>query len=150
MGHHYGRMARVALAPKAVILGLATFQFGWALTAHVLRAGEYPPDRTLFLFLSFALLLASVCVTINGERSRLAAAFLCSPVPLFHALIFWSPRPDSDVPFFSVEHIRMWLEELAKTDTYSWVLTVVSFAILISVAVPALHSSAKPRNTSRA
>jgi hypothetical protein len=146
----YGQIARHALAPKAIILGASTFQFGWALSAHVLRAGEYPSDRTLFLFLSFALLLASVCVTMNGERGRLAAAFLCSPVPLFHALIFWSPRPNSYVPFFSVEHIRIWLEELGRADTYFWVLSVVSCAILCLVVTSALHSPAKPRNTSQA
>jgi hypothetical protein len=151
MGHRYARPARAALAPKAIILGLATFQFGWALSDYMLRDElHHSADREPFLFLSFTLLIAAACLTANGEWGRLAAAFLCSPMPLVHAFIFWAIRPYSVVPFFSVEHIRAWLEELARVDISIWALTTVSLSILGAVMVSTLRSPLKPRTSSRA
>ncbi|HVG30366.1 MAG TPA: hypothetical protein VM864_11740 [Pyrinomonadaceae bacterium] len=146
MQRGFGRIARAALAPKAVILGLATFQFGWALTEFVLPVERhYSSDREVFMFLFFALLIAAACLTAAGEWGRLAAAFLCSPMPLVHAFIFWAPRPHVDVAFFSVDHIRLWLADLARADVSIWALTAVSFAILGAVAASALRSPSKPR-----
>jgi hypothetical protein len=151
MGHRYGRIARAALAPKALILGLATFQFGWALSEYMLHdEHHYSADREIFLFLSFALLSASACLTTSGERGRLAAAFLCSPLPLVHAFIFWAlPRHDS-VAFFSGEHIRLWLKEMGRIEADIWALTAVSFAILSCVVASTLRPPSKIRAPRRA
>ncbi|MDT7603959.1 MAG: hypothetical protein QOF61_1956 [Acidobacteriota bacterium] len=151
MGYRYGRLARAALAPKAVILGLATFQFGWALSEYMLHnEHHYSTDREPFLFLSFTLLIAASCLTANGEWGRLAAAFLCSTMPLVHAFIFWAPRPRMDAPFFSVEHIRIWLKEMASVEADFWALTAVSFAILSYVVASTLRPPLKIRAPGRA
>jgi hypothetical protein len=146
-----GRIMRAALAPKAIILGAAAFQFGRALTEYV-RPGEriYHRDIEIFVFLSFTLLVAAACLTADGEWGRLAAAFLCSPVALAHVFIFWAVRPNSVVPFFSVEHIRVWLEDLADADVTFWAMTAVSLAILGAVVASTLRARSAPRTASRA
>jgi hypothetical protein len=141
MKHGLGRIARRTLAPKAVILGVSTFQFGWALTEYLPRAEErLSLDAHFTVFLAFALLAAAACLTTGGTRGRFWAAFLCSPMPLAHAFIFWASARGAVVTFFSGEHVRVWLEDMASESASFWTLTAVSFAIFTSAVASTMRA----------
>ena len=144
------RSARAMLAPKAIILGASTFQFGWALSKFMLPSEDsYSGDREPFLFLSFTLLAASACLTTNGTWGRFWAAFLCGPMPLVQTFVFWACARRADVPFFSIKHIGVWLEEMANAGASIWMLTLVSFAILTSAVAYTLRPPSRQETIRR-
>jgi hypothetical protein len=151
MKHGYGRTARPLLAPKAVILGLATFQFGCALKDFAQpRADYYGSDEELFLFLSFTLLSASACLAVNRAWGGVLAASLCGPVPLAHAFGFWLTAQRAGVPMFSMKHLELVIHGIADFPAALWLLTALSLTILSVATAATLRSPSKPEPISRA
>lgn len=136
-----GRLARAAASPRAIIFGLATFQFGWALVPYM-RPHESPyynADTSGNLFLIFALLLASVGLLTRGAWGNLLAAALSSPIPLIHGFIFWASASRAEVTFLSGAHLRAWLTDLSDIPSIILMATGLSVAILVTVAVSTLR-----------
>jgi lipid-A-disaccharide synthase-like uncharacterized protein len=141
-------MARAALAPDAVILGLATFQFGWALVPY-LRLPEgsyYDGDLHLNLFVAFTVLVASAALCIGRTWSNLLAVASSSPLPLVHIFMFWAATRRSGAALFSVEHLKFWIvDDLSSIPAIIWLASVLSFAVLSLAAISALRQPYKPQ-----
>ena len=152
MGHRDGRMTRAAVAPKAVILGLATFQFGWALVAYLRMSEEsyYIDDLPLNLFVAFTLLMASASLCVGRTWSNLLAISLPSPLPLVHIFIFWASAHRCGAALFSIAHVRFWIaDSLSRMPAIIWLSSALSCAILSLAAISALRQPSKLQAHSR-
>ncbi len=149
MRRDYGRIARAALAPRAIIFGLAAFLFGWALMEY-LRTPErqyYREDEQLNLFIAFALLAASAGLAAGRPWSKVLSASLSSPLPLVHAYIFWGSATAAKAHLFSGAHLRFWAERLADMTAVMWLSGALSFAIFLLALPSALRQSARSAPT---
>lgn len=151
MNNKFRRVARSVFAPKAVVLGAATFHFGWMLAVY-LRPSEslyYDSDPHSTLFFAFALLVASVSLSVERAWSNLLVAALC-PLPLLQVFIFWEDAHRAGATLFSGAHLRCWINDLARMPASLWLLTALSFVVLSLATASTLRQSAKFRTGSRA
>lgn len=141
-----GRIARTVLAPRAVILGLSAFQFGLLLVEQTRPADESFGNSETFteLFVAATILLASACLEARRAAGNLLAAFLCGPLPLIQALIFFDTVRRSDALPLSNAHVTVWASELEGIPVNFWLMTALSFAVLALAVTSTLRPSPRP------
>lgn len=136
-------VARAALRPNAVIMGVACCQFGWAVAESLRPVDEFGDSGPRFeeelLFLASMMLVASVGLATGSPLGRLLAAALCGPLALLQVFIFTMLPYRFKLAFLSGEHVERWLRELADIPASVWLMTALSFAILCSATVATLR-----------
>jgi hypothetical protein len=150
MNNKLRRVARSIFAPKAIVTGAATFEFGWGLATYLRSSGHlsYGTDLHGNLFLAFALLVASVSLSTGKAWGNLLAAVLC-PLPILQALIFWEDVHRAGASLFSGAHLRFWINDLASMPPGLWRLTALSFVVLSLATTATLRQPAKLRTGSQ-
>ena len=149
MANSFGRLARAVFAPKAVILGVATCQFGWALSQFMGQTEEYHRGHEE-LFIAFMLLVAAAGLLAHAPWGNLLSATLSGVLPLAHAFIFWDCAWDYEAPFLSAEHINNFLRHEARADTFIWLMSALSLVIISSAMAATLRASSRPATGGRA
>ena len=146
MENGLGRIARSALAPRAIILGVSAFQFGLSLSEWMRPTEGYSNHRDEFaqLFLASTILAAAACLAARRASGNLLAAFLSGPLTLLQALIFFEAAHRAKSWPFSGAHINIWARELAGVPADIWLATALSFAVLACAIASTLRPSPKP------
>ncbi|MDQ3907308.1 MAG: hypothetical protein M3268_03075 [Acidobacteriota bacterium] len=147
MVRNVGRLARAALAPRAIIFGFATFMFGWALMSYW-RAPEdsyyYNGGGLDDLIVASSLLIASAALSARSARGTLLAAVLSGPLPLIHVLIFVEGVGRRGPLLFSGAHLVAWLHRLSAIPPFVLVASAASFAVLVLALPSALRQLPQP------
>ena len=94
------------LDPRAVIFGVAVFNFGWVWSR--------PPDGEFYkhVFMAALLLASSVLILIKRVWSNLLAAVLSGYLPVQFAYEFWMLARHAEVPAFSLRHLAVFAGEI--------------------------------------
>jgi hypothetical protein len=148
MKNRWARIARSVLAPRAIILGLSAFQFGLSLAEQARHLDGCFENRDAFaeLFVAATILLSSACLAARRAAGNLLAAFLCGPMPLLHALVFFDTARRAEALPLSGAHVAVWAHELSYLPANLWLMSALSFAVLAFAITSTLRPSS-PRPT---
>lgn len=129
------------LDPKAVLFGIAIFNFGWVWS----HSPEWEFHKSIFM--ATLLLISSVLILIRRVWSNFLAAVLSGYLPVQFAYEFWMLARSAEVPVFSFNHLAYFVRDVVDVGgavMFFFALT----AMILACSAYSMNRLATERGTS--